>query len=87
MSEFYNQDEDTSPVKEEHTWKDDHDTRDKMIKWTSNGAEKYSDDLGHTSACPRCAAGMAYDQEAQLSRDGHFKKSMGKHNTNLGKND
>jgi hypothetical protein len=58
-----------------------------MTNWKSTGAEKFSDDLGHTSACPRCAVGMAYDQEVQLTRDSHFKKAMGKHNTNLGKND
>ena len=87
MAELYNQEEDNRPVKEGHTWKDDHDLRDKMTKTTEHGVSKFSDDLGHSSSCPRCAAGIAYDQEANLGRDENFKKSMGVHNFNLRKND
>ena len=88
MSEFYNQDEDpASNYKDDHTWKDDHVVGKSRVRITNEGVNKFSNNMGHGPLCPDCSSGVLEEQATDLNRDGHFKRSMEMHNSNLGKND
>ena len=66
MAEFYNQEEDNTPVKSEHTWADAHALGQRMTKMTKSGVSRFSNNMGHGAECPTCSKGILEDQEADL---------------------
>ena len=82
MSELYDQENDPKEDKS-FTWADAHNLGKKMTRMSKNGVSRFSNNMGHGAECPTCSKGILEDQEADLSRDEHFKNAM---NTHLGDN-
>jgi hypothetical protein len=78
MSELYNVEEDPKEDKP-FTWSDEHTLGKKQIRMTKQGTNRFSNNMGHGAECPTCSQGMLEDQEADLSRDEHFRNAMSMH--------